>query len=122
MEQLFGKTLDELIGIVKEARLPAFTARQIAEWLYSHQVSEIEEMTNLSKKARAWLESLKREGKFLVVIPSGEEFDAVRKSFRNLPMVTILSPERLNTIELLKNDTIISHESAFETVRATWQV
>jgi len=75
-----------------------------------------------TKKAKAWLEALKRDGKFLVVLPAGEDFDTLRKSLRNLPGVTVLTPERLNTFDLLKNDTIISHEAAFETVRATWQV
>ncbi|MBS0011715.1 MAG: 23S rRNA (adenine(2503)-C(2))-methyltransferase RlmN [Bacteroidales bacterium] len=51
-EPLFGKTLDELIPVVKEAGLPAFTARQIAEWLYKHRIDGIEKMSNLSKKAR----------------------------------------------------------------------
>ena len=54
-EPLFGKSLDELIAIVKEAGLPAFTARQMAEWLYSHRVSDIDGMTNLSLKAREGL-------------------------------------------------------------------
>ena len=54
-EPLFGKTLNELIPIVKEAGLPAFTARQITEWLYRHRVSAIDDMTNLPKKAREGL-------------------------------------------------------------------
>lgn len=54
-EPLFGKSLDELIAIVKDAGLPAFTARQMAEWLYSHRVSDIDGMTNLSRKAREGL-------------------------------------------------------------------
>lgn len=54
-EPLFGKTLDELIAIVKDAGLPAYTARQMAEWLYSHRVSDIDSMTNLSRKAREGL-------------------------------------------------------------------
>ena len=52
---LFGKTLAELSQIVNELSLPAFTAKQIADWLYQKQVSSIEEMTNLSAKARALL-------------------------------------------------------------------
>ena len=34
MEALFGKTLEELKDIVAESNLPAFTAKQIAQWLY----------------------------------------------------------------------------------------
>jgi 23S rRNA (adenine2503-C2)-methyltransferase len=55
-EALFGKTLDELIPVVKEAGLPAFTAHQIADWLYKKEVKSIDDMTNLSKKAREFLD------------------------------------------------------------------
>jgi len=54
-EPLFGKTIDELIPLVKEEGLPAFTARQIAEWLYKHRVDNFNVMTNLSKRAREGL-------------------------------------------------------------------
>ena len=50
---LFGKTLAELSQMAKELSLPAFSARQIADWLYKKQASYIDEMTNLSAKARA---------------------------------------------------------------------
>ena len=52
---LFGKTLSELSQIVSELSLPTFTTRQITDWLYKKNVSLIEEMTNLSAKARAKL-------------------------------------------------------------------
>ena len=52
---LYGKSLAELSQFVGEMSLPAFTAKQIAGWLYQKQVSSIEEMTNLSAKARALL-------------------------------------------------------------------
>lgn len=56
-QALFGKTLDELKSISKELGLPSFTGKQIAEWLYQKDISGIEEMTNLSKKAREMLSS-----------------------------------------------------------------
>ena len=52
---LFGKSLAELSQIVKELSLPAFTARQISDWLYKKRVSSIAEMTNLSTKNRSLL-------------------------------------------------------------------
>ncbi len=55
MENLFGKTLQELKDIVGELGLPAFTAGQIADWLYKKGAKELDEMTNLSKKARLQL-------------------------------------------------------------------
>ncbi len=51
-EALYGKTLSELKTCVTELGLPAFTSKQIANWLYQKHVNSIDEMTNLSKKAR----------------------------------------------------------------------
>ena len=51
-ESLFGKTLIEIQTLVAELDLPKFTASQITDWLYKKPVSSIDEMTNLSKKAR----------------------------------------------------------------------
>ncbi len=51
-EHLFGKTLSELEKITEENGLPAFTAKQTADWLYKKNISDIDEMTNLSKKTR----------------------------------------------------------------------
>jgi len=56
-EPLFGKTLDELKTISKELGLPGFTGKQLAQWIYQKDVGSIDEMTNLSKKAREDLSS-----------------------------------------------------------------
>ena len=55
-EKLFGKTLSELREIVAEEGMPAFTASQIADWLYKKHISDISEMNNLSKENRAKLQ------------------------------------------------------------------
>ena len=52
---LYGKSLSELQEICNELRLPRFVAKQIADWLYRKNVRSIDEMTNLSKVARATL-------------------------------------------------------------------
>ena len=52
---LLGKTPHELAVIVREAGLPSFAARQIEEWLYKRQVFSFDEMTNISKNGRKWL-------------------------------------------------------------------
>lgn len=51
-EKLYGKTLNELIAVTKRVGLPAYSAKQIADWLYRKEINSIEEMTNLSKKMR----------------------------------------------------------------------
>jgi Predicted Fe-S-cluster redox enzyme len=56
--KLIGKTLDELKAIVSSLSLPAFTALQMADWLYKKRVTSIDEMTNLSKVARAKLNDM----------------------------------------------------------------
>ncbi len=53
--KLLGKNLDELKRIVADEGLPGFTAKQIAQWLYVKKVRSIDQMTNLSKAARASL-------------------------------------------------------------------
>ncbi|HWS01426.1 MAG TPA: 23S rRNA (adenine(2503)-C(2))-methyltransferase RlmN [Prolixibacteraceae bacterium] len=54
-EPLFGKTLNELIQLTADLGLPKFTAGQLADWLYKKQIGSVEEMSNLSKKARELL-------------------------------------------------------------------
>jgi len=42
----------ELKSVVGSLGMPAFTARQLAQWLYEKQVSSVDEMTNISKQNR----------------------------------------------------------------------
>jgi len=55
VEPLLGKTLAELQDVAQSLGLPRFTAKQMMQWLYQKHVSSIDEMTNLSKQARALL-------------------------------------------------------------------
>ena len=54
-EKLLGKTPSELQEIAVQAGLPAFAGKQMAQWLYQKHATQIEDMTNLSKSARAAL-------------------------------------------------------------------
>jgi len=54
-KKLLGLSLQDLKAVAQECGLPGFTASQIARWLYVQRVGSIEEMTNLSKGARALL-------------------------------------------------------------------
>jgi len=54
-DQLFGKDLNELQEISLALGLPIFTGKQLADWLYKKEISSIDEMSNLSKKARELL-------------------------------------------------------------------
>ena len=52
---LVGMTLDQLKQVVKELGMPTFTASQMAQWIYQGHVTDIEQMTNISKTNRAKL-------------------------------------------------------------------
>ena len=56
--KLLGMTLGELKEAVKEAGMPAFTAKQIADWVYCKRVHSIEDMSNISLKNRERLSGL----------------------------------------------------------------
>lgn len=57
-KRLAGMTLDMLKEAVKEAGMPAFTARQIADWVYRKRVLSIDDMSNISLKNRERLKEL----------------------------------------------------------------
>ncbi|MBM3421109.1 MAG: 23S rRNA (adenine(2503)-C(2))-methyltransferase RlmN [Bacteroidetes bacterium] len=52
-EKLFGKTLGDLAAVAARLDLPPYTAKQMAGWLYSTGTDSVEQMTNLSMKARS---------------------------------------------------------------------
>lgn len=54
---LLGLTLSEITNEIAQLKLPKFTAKQIADWIYVKRVTSIDEMTNISKKNREILQS-----------------------------------------------------------------
>ncbi len=61
-ESLLGKTLNEILEIVRAEKLPEYTAKQITDWIYKKKVGSIDEMTNLPKESRNNLNSLYQIG------------------------------------------------------------
>ena len=59
---LYGSSLDELKALAEELGLPRFAHKQIARWLYTRFVGNIDSMTDLSKAARSLLEEHCRLG------------------------------------------------------------
>ncbi|MDP4203230.1 MAG: 23S rRNA (adenine(2503)-C(2))-methyltransferase RlmN, partial [Bacteroidota bacterium] len=59
-ETLLGKTLEQLKEVASVNGMPAFTSKQMADWLYVNKVTDIQQMTNLSVAKRDTL-SLKYE-------------------------------------------------------------
>lgn len=54
---LTGETLDSLSALLRERGEPAFRARQILEWVYKKRARSWDEMSNLPKPLRTWLDS-----------------------------------------------------------------
>lgn len=96
-ERLFGKTLSELQELVLELGLPKFTAKQITDWLYKKQISSIDEMTNLSVKARKLL-SEKYEFGLIASTKVQESTDGTKKylfpTAQNKFIETAMIPDR----------------------------
>ena len=55
-KRLLGLTPKELKAVVVSLGMPAFTGKQLAQWLYEKHVGTIAEMTNISKQNRERLE------------------------------------------------------------------
>jgi 23S rRNA (adenine2503-C2)-methyltransferase len=54
-QPLIGMTLEGLKKVALECGMPSFSAKQMAQWLYVKKVTDIDAMTDLSKRARASL-------------------------------------------------------------------
>ena len=61
---LIGMTLHELEEVVTGLRMPRFTARQLAQWLYEKRVTSFDEMNNISKRNRELLASRYTIGRY----------------------------------------------------------
>ena len=55
MEKIYDYTLSELAEMLVEFGFKKFNARQVFEWIYKKNVTEFENMSNLSKTLRAFL-------------------------------------------------------------------
>lgn len=71
-KKLLGLRPDEIKDIVLAEGLPKFTATQIVQWIYVKKVSSFDQMTNLSKAARAVLSEKYEVG----VTPYIEKFES----------------------------------------------
>ena len=82
-----------------------------------HAITEvIGGQTPSTKDAKTFLGTLTERRKVLVVIGRSDEVGA--KSVRNLPGVHVLSPDQLNTYDVLVNDVVLFTSAALETFLA----
>ena len=63
MENLFGKTIEELQTLCAAEGWPRFTARQISDWLYAKHICNIDDMTNLARTTRGRLSEIAAIGR-----------------------------------------------------------
>jgi len=75
---LVGKTYEELKEIVSGLGMPAFTAKQLSDWIYKKRIFGIEEMTNISAKNRELLLEKYQVGRSLPV-QTVESTDGTKK-------------------------------------------
>lgn len=54
--EILGLSLEQLQKLAQSAGMPRFVGKQIAEWIYDKKVTSFEEMANISKKNKEWLE------------------------------------------------------------------
>jgi large subunit ribosomal protein L4 len=79
-----------------------------------HAVTElVEGQTPSTKSARAFLATLTERKQVLIVIGRSDETGA--KSVRNLPGVHVLSPDQLNTYDVLRADDVVFSVEALDT-------
>jgi len=79
---LVGKTFEELKTIVSELGMPAFTAKQISEWLYKKRAFSIDEMTNISVKNRELLSEKYEIGRNLPVQTASSTDGTIKYLFK----------------------------------------
>ena len=101
-KRLLGNNLDELKQIAVSLGLPAFTGKQLAEWLYQKKVSSFDEMTNISKVGREKL-SLQYEVGRVTFSDCQKSIDGTRKY---LFPVTCTHRNGLNAIDQVEEENL----------------
>lgn len=86
---IHGETLATLTAALTAAGQPAFRARQILDWLYKKRVGTWDEMTNLSKDLRTWLDTTYdlAPTSFVLDRQSGDETDKLLLELRDRSLI-----------------------------------
>ncbi|MCM2276300.1 MAG: radical SAM protein, partial [Candidatus Didemnitutus sp.] len=86
---IYGETLATLTAALTAAGQPAFRARQILDWLYKKRVGTWDEMTNLPKDLRAWLDTTYdlAPTSFVLDRQSGDETDKLLLELRDRSLI-----------------------------------
>lgn len=86
---IHGETLDTLTARLTAAGQPAFRARQILDWLYKKRAAAWDEMTNLPRDLRAWLDENfdLAPTSFVLDRRSGDETDKLLLELRDRSLI-----------------------------------
>ena len=98
MNILLGKTLSELTALATSLGLPSYVGKQLAQWLYVQRVTSFDEMTNLSKSARALLSTTCTIGRHAPVT-SATSSDGTIKYLFEIPTPLLLSSSTPQFVE-----------------------
>ena len=74
-----------------------------------------------TKAFKALLDRLGVQGRALIVIDQVRSDDAIAKSCRNLPHLTLMPTQGLNVYDILKHDTLIMTKDAVSAVEEAWK-
>ncbi|MDE7443262.1 MAG: 23S rRNA (adenine(2503)-C(2))-methyltransferase RlmN [Muribaculaceae bacterium] len=96
---LTGMTLEQLREVCAICGMPSFAAKQMAKWLYEKRVTTINDMTDLSLKARATLNESYTIGRFAPKAEARSVDGTVKYLFegaggRDIEAVYIPTPDR----------------------------
>lgn len=74
-----------------------------------------------TKAVTALLARLGVQGRALIVTDQAQPDDAVSKSCRNLPYLTLVPTAGLNVYDILRHDTLIMTKGAVSAVEEAWR-
>ena len=99
MKSLYDLNYEQMQNMALEHGWKAFRGHQIFQWLYRSRVSEIDEMSNLSKETREVLKELIQTKTFVDIGKMyGVSDNAIRKWCKNENL-----PYRLRDIKLIED-------------------
>lgn len=88
---LIGMNLDELQKVALAGGMPRFVGKQLAEWIYGKRATSFDDMINISKKNRSWLEEHYAIGRQKPVKSSKSADGTVKYLFQTAPGLAIES-------------------------------
>ncbi|MDP4643358.1 MAG: 23S rRNA (adenine(2503)-C(2))-methyltransferase RlmN [Opitutales bacterium] len=113
---LFGETLESLKEQVEAAGFKGFRAKQVMEWLYKKRVATWDEMTNLPKDFRAWLDAT------FLIYPTKSLLDKRSDDVTQKFLLELEDKSLIETVLIRAPQTGVGQEKSRKTVCVSIQV